>query len=487
MHYADWFARHAATRPNRVAIATPQGRITYRDFHRALHATAFRLKECGIESGQTVAICALDPMLLCLLIASLNRVGCVPMVTNRPLRAGAAVQLPSGLRVDRILLEQPYQGEPVAGALDVHLDWLKVSAEETRVWSEPGLRDENARAHIFTSSGTTGTPKAVPRSTADIEAHLFKLNIGILATSRLANTAIQFGLRSAIGYQGAFATLWAGGTVFLGFPEVRIPALVARQAIERIEASPVQYQAILAGLGRDALDLSSLKLAVVGGSPISASLVAQIRNRLCRTLIGRYGATEIGMCAFGPLRASDPPGHSGHLVPWMEAEAIDADGNVVKAGEEGVLRFRCAEMAGAYLNDAEATATHFRDGWFYPGDNGAIGETRTLTISGREKDVINAGGVKVAPEAIEKVVRAFAGVKDCASFGIADHAGIETIWAAVVADDTVDLDALAKFCRPRLGVRAPRRFLKLAELPRNETGKIMRNELQRLAAGAGAP
>jgi|SRR5579871_794836 len=484
MHYADWLARHAATRPSKVAVATPNGRMTYAGLYRALNAVAFRLTDAGIRRGETVAICALNPTLAIVLIASLNRMGAVPLVTNRPLKPGVPIQLPDGLAIDRILVEQPYKGEPAANAMEVHLDWLKIDPAVTRTFDGPGLADEHALAHIFTSSGTTGALKAIGFSTTELQARILKRSFGVFAGSRTSPLLCQFGLRSSIGYQAAFGSLWAGGTVYLGFADARVPQLVARQGIERIEASPAQFQGILEAIGSSRVDFSSLKFVLVGGSLISGRLVAAIRNRLCRTLIVQYGATELGMCAFGPIRASDPSGSCGHLVPWIEAEAVDGDGRVLDTGQAGTLRFRAPEMAKAYLNDPEATAAHFRNGWFYPGDLGAIGVARTLTISGRESEVINAGGVKVAPQMIEKVVLAFPGVTDCASFGIADTMGIETIWAAIVANEKADLTGLAKFCGAKLGARAPARFLKLRQLPRNETGKVMHSELQRLARNA---
>src|SRR5271156_568944 len=87
MGYADWFRRHAATRPNFVAIATPRISLTYEQFHRALHRTAYRLAESNIEAGQVVGVCIKDQALHCVLIAALNRMGCVHTSLQRPLLA----------------------------------------------------------------------------------------------------------------------------------------------------------------------------------------------------------------------------------------------------------------------------------------------------------------------------------------------------------------------------------------------------------------
>jgi acyl-CoA synthetase (AMP-forming)/AMP-acid ligase II len=139
-------------------------------------------------------------------------------------------------------------------------------------------------------------------------------------------------------------------------------------------------------------------------------------------------------------------------------------------------------MISGYLNDPEANAEHFKDGWFYPGDTGHISEDRVLTVTGRVSERINAGGVKVSPEIVEQAILPFEGIAECAAFGAPDAIGAEQIWLAIVANKDLDFEELRKHCTAKLGVRAPRQFLTLAALPRNETGKVLRAELVELAA-----
>jgi acyl-CoA synthetase (AMP-forming)/AMP-acid ligase II len=169
-------------------------------------------------------------------------------------------------------------------------------------------------------------------------------------------------------------------------------------------------------------------------------------------------------------------------MPWVEAEAVDSEGTPLPAGKEGIIRFRCEEMALSYLNDEAGTADFFRDGWFYPGDLGSIDAARAMTITGRSTERINAGGVKIAPGLIERALLEFEGVEDCAAFGVPNRQGIENIWAAIVANKKIDLDALRKYCGTKLGDNSPREFLVLDELPRTETGKIRRGDLLVLAS-----
>src|SRR5262249_58648191 len=92
-----------------------------------------------------------------------------------------------------------------------------------------------------------------------------------------------------------------------------------------------------------------------------------------------------------------------------------------------------------------------------------------------------AGGVKASPERMEEAVLPFEGIVECAAFGAPDALGMQQIWLAVVATKEIDLEKLRQHCAAKLGVRAPRQFLTLGELPRSETGKVLRAELIELA------
>ena len=189
------------------------------------------------------------------------------------------------------------------------------------------------------------------------------------------------------------------------------------------------------------------------------------------------------MVSFGLIQDDSAPGRCGVLVPWVQGETVDENDRLLPAGQDGILRFRCDDMVTGYLNDAEASRRFFKDGWFYPGDTGTVTARRHVIVSGRTAEVINAGGVKVAPEVIENVVRTYAGITDCAVFSVPGPTGLPAIWCAIVVDREIDLAALGRHCGAQLR-RAPQFFLKLPELPRNRTGKILRRSLPELARAA---
>jgi acyl-CoA synthetase (AMP-forming)/AMP-acid ligase II len=137
-------------------------------------------------------------------------------------------------------------------------------------------------------------------------------------------------------------------------------------------------------------------------------------------------------------------------------------------------------MAG-YYHDPENTAARTEaDGFRSTGDIGFLDVDGFLTLVGRETDLIITGGFNVYPAEVENVVAAQAGVRECAVFGLPDDIWGEAVVAVVSPEDGAELDpdALRQAVRPLLGgVKTPKRIDVVAELPRNDNGKILKRVL----------
>ncbi|MDA8251243.1 MAG: hypothetical protein M0Z28_19015 [Rhodospirillales bacterium] len=138
-------------------------------------------------------------------------------------------------------------------------------------------------------------------------------------------------------------------------------------------------------------------------------------------------------------------------------------------------------VVAGYLGPAAASRTAFRDGWFYPGHRGAVSDGQVLTITGRDREMIDIGGSEVSPRFIETVLLSDPGVKEAAAFAITGADGLPEIWAAIGADTPVAGDRLDRACARRLGAVAPRFILHLKHLPRSETGQVLIPALAELA------
>jgi acyl-coenzyme A synthetase/AMP-(fatty) acid ligase len=204
-------------------------------------------------------------------------------------------------------------------------------------------------------------------------------------------------------------------------------------------------------------------------------LLSEARAQLCPNVICAYGSTELGPVAYGPasaMRGID--GATGFVMPGETIEIIGKDGAPLPPEQEGVVRIR-SETIGSYFVPTADDAEIFRDGWFYPGDVGKLMPDGLLVITGRVNEVINRGGDKLAPEVIEGVLRLMPEIADAAVFAVPNT---DQIWAAVVGKAPLKHEGILAFCKQKLAGMAPDRIFELDRIPRNDMGKIIRDEMR---------
>jgi acyl-coenzyme A synthetase/AMP-(fatty) acid ligase len=242
--------------------------------------------------------------------------------------------------------------------------------------------------------------------------------------------------------------------------------------------SVAQMQGVVKALG-DGAPPPSLRTVRIIGSRITAPQLRQMRARLCNHVISVYGSTEMGRITNAePADLERDEGAVGMVAPFATAEVVDVDGRAMSAGRDGAIRVKSDEMA-VYVDEAGRPVPLVDgQGWFYPGDVGHFEVDGLLVVTGRTGEVINRGGVVVAPEAIEEVLRGFAGVEDVAVVGVTTASGVDEIWAAVVPAGKIDAQGMLNAARARLMERAPDRLFQVARLPRGESGKVMRNAVR---------
>ncbi len=178
-----------------------------------------------------------------------------------------------------------------------------------------------------------------------------------------------------------------------------------------------------------------------------------------------------------------PENSFARLADGVEAEIVDADDHPLPPGEVGLVRFRGDGYPTGYLDDPEATARAFRDGWFYPGDLATLNDQGYLFFKGRADDVINNGGAKFYPIEVETVLLAHPAVSEAAVFAWPHPRLGQTAAACVVTRAPVSKRALQEFCAERLaGYKVPQLIAKLRELPKNPMGKVLKSELKRWLA-----
>ena len=118
---------------------------------------------------------------------------------------------------------------------------------------------------------------------------------------------------------------------------------------------------------------------------------------------------------------------------------------------------------------------------FYPGDVAVVNKDGLVFLKGRSDEVMNFDGILVGPTEIESVLRQHPTVIEVAAFALPSMQHQDIPAAAIVSSQPLPLNDLQRFCAERLGIRAPRTFVQLDEIPKNPAGKILRRRVTELA------
>jgi len=168
----------------------------------------------------------------------------------------------------------------------------------------------------------------------------------------------------------------------------------------------------------------------------------------------------------------------------IRLEIVDALGEVLPAGQTGEIRVRGPGVVTAYLDNPEASANSFRDGWFHPGDLGYLTPRGALVLQGRKDDMMIFDGMNIYPAEIEQALADHPAVREVAAFAV-PHEQLQDVPAAAVVLSQPACEAeQVEHARRTLGIKHPRRVFVLADFPRNAIGKILKRELRRMAATA---
>ena len=445
------------------------GRLVMQMSIIANHATSR-----GLKAKDVVALSIEEPLLHAVVILALTQAGMVTVsVAGHP--------PPPGLKIDAVISSRAYPFAPAARHFILDMSWMSGNAAPIET-TPSGADASDQPCRIILTSGTTGESKAVALSHAMVMARNARFEYAL--GNRLPNVSrlyMNMGLAAALGFQFLTHILARGGTLF--FRGDSMENTLCSFEIFRIEAmlaTPTTLSQLLAVCDQHPLIDVHLDTILSSGSLLPKSLLERVRPRLCSHLVTGYGSTETAMSATAPAhRIADIQGAAGYVTPGIRIEIVDEADRLLPAGTEGIIRIASEFGIDGYLDDAIESAAVFRNGWFYPGDLGSLKPDNLLVISGRQNDVLNAGGGKIAAEKVEAALLAYRGVREAAVFMRTSASGVEEVWAAIVTSETVDAEALRTHCAAHMPhVFVPVHVVPMDRLPVNATGKVDRPRLK---------
>ena len=359
------------------------------------------------------------------------------------------------------------------------------------VGRDPGVDPEDVCLVMY-SSGTTGRPKGVALTQANMLAHTHNAHEG-------------WGFDDGDKNMVSMPLFHVGGSSYVLFGiHDGIPSVMTRdpdgaslagaimQGANRTFLVPAVLAQVLQS-GDDAIKLfGQLKTYCYGAAPMPLPLLrAAIKAWPDTDFIQVYGLTELcGVITHLMPEAHRDEAHperlvsAGRLIPGAELKVVDPDSlEEVGVGEHGELWFRTPQLMKGYLNKPEATAEVItEDGWFRTGDMGKVDADGFVYVEDRLKDMIISGGENIYSPEVERVLAEHPAVAEVAVIGVPDDRWGETVKAVVSLHPGAEAgeEELIAFCQESLArFKCPRSVDVLDALPRNPTGKILKRDLRK--------
>jgi acyl-coenzyme A synthetase/AMP-(fatty) acid ligase len=466
-----------------AAICVPGpgiGLVSYRRLDQFIHNVSRRLQAFGLPERSIVAIGISDVIFHAVVLLAATRLGMITVSLRE-----RDVALP--VKANALIADKEHPLAHIGPVILADLSWTEGDGRPLEPHLLPQTHEDDLCRLILTS-GTSNTPKAVPLS-----HRLVANRIARHATfgNRLPNCSRIYAdlpIPSSLGFQFLIYTLARGGTVFFPGPDFASTLRVIEDyEVQCLIGSPGAFENLLKWFETIAPYQSNAELMVCAGDVLSQSLSARLRGRICSHLLSIYGSTEASMTAVAYAHEiAHVSGAVGFVTPGVIIQTVDAAGTLLPPGKEGQIRIRSEFAVDHYLGDPDESKRVFRDGWFYPGDLGTLSQDGLLVITGREQAVLNLGGDKVSPEAIEATLSQFPGIAEAAATAVPNALGNNEVCALVVAREKIDEQKLRAYCDARIGrPLAPVKFLFVDTLPRNENGKLDRRRLSEMFRSSG--
>jgi len=343
-------------------------------------------------------------------------------------------------------------------------------------------------ADILFTSGTTGRSKGVLTAHRQTiaAARVWGTNGGVTPDDNYLVISPFF---HSYGYKVGIVTgILFGCTIFpvAAFDARETLRLITEERISIVPGAPTIFYSLLQLPEFADADTSSLRFANIGAATIPVELIRSMYHEMGFGLVlPAFGMTECvvaTMCRPGDSEEVVAT-TNGRVLEGLEMRIVDLEtGEELGPDQQGEVQFRGDMVMLGYLDDDEATAAAIdADGWLHTGDVGSVDAAGNMRITDRIKDMFISGGFNVYPAEIEHLLQGLDGVKEAAVIGVPDDRMGEVGKAFVVRTEgsTLSEDDVLAHVRERLAnFKVPRSVAFVDVLPRNLSGKVLKNELR---------
>ncbi|RJR31344.1 MAG: long-chain-fatty-acid--CoA ligase [Desulfobacteraceae bacterium] len=346
---------------------------------------------------------------------------------------------------------------------------------------------ESDQCQLMYTSGTTGRPKGAVITHGNVLWNLVNTILGredhpgqvSVIVGPLYHTAAlnnHFTIQVALG----------GKSVLIGrFDPEELLRIVQREKVNVISGAPAFYHLLMQHPGAWGFDRSSITKCTAGADKLSKETKRKLLEFFPNAsgVYDVYGCTEASPCItiLTAEQSRERHGSVGKALPFLQAMVVDERDKPLGPGQVGEIVCKGPNVMQGYHRLPGATAQAIRDGWLHTGDLAYVDEEGFFYIVDRKKDMIVSGGENIYPREVEEVLLSHPAIADAAVVGEPDELWGESVKAAIVLKKGASLSAqeVIDYCKLHLaGYKKPRKVAFMEELPRNASGKVMKQHLR---------
>jgi len=484
--------------PQKTAVIFKDQAVTFGDLDALIDEMAAQFSTLGMQRGDCVVLGIPNSLLFEIVFFAVLRNDAVAFLVPVDSNPEEMRTIVSGVSVDFSIVPEN-TSLPALGELE-HASGklLAVGSKENKysarlLHEQPGLfhADADSRAQQATdgyiarmvSSGSTGANKHVLRSGESINhmCSAIKQSYGIIDEDVLLDLAPPHHI---IGSGLIMLAAYLCTTIVLEekFVPTQILEDIQRYHVSMFMISPFIFDMLSQTAGVEQYDLSSLRLAISVGAPLTEDVYRRIHERCNIPLHELYGSTEATIVTFRLDTGNFEKGMVGIPTTETTVKIFDDQYNELPVGRVGTIAAASPMVVKSYFNGSIPTRQGFHNDFLCIGDQGFLDEHGRLHVVGRSNLVINVGGRKVDIGEVEHVLNTHPSVVESGVYGVTEG-NTEMVAAAVArSNETVTAEELMRWCRTHLSAyKVPKRIVFVSALPRHQTGKIMRQKLPQLS------
>jgi acyl-CoA synthetase (AMP-forming)/AMP-acid ligase II len=486
----------------RTVMVTGKGeRCTYGQFNDRVNALAWSLRERGIVRDDAVGLLLPNAIAFNVAYFAPQKLGAVTVPVNYRNSPREVTHILDRAGVDILIADIAYEELATRSTAELTgIDVITVgdgtfeTLLENDTAEPPAVAHGDEVAYIAHTSGSTGVPKLIPHTHDDA------IMGGIQGVHELEARRDDRGLclsplfHTAGLYTFLIPFMFMGGTTILlrEFDPAEALSLMEAEAATAIFGVPAQYRAMLQVEDLEAYDLSSLRQARTGASPMIRDTIERVKETFSENFYNVYGLTECqqNVVVNTPQDPDEKEESIGKATYFWEVRVVepaepadlDTEAEVSRPGT-GLLLAKGPSAMEGYLGQPEQTVESLHDGWVNTGDIAEIDADGYLYVIDRMDNMLVSGGENVYPQEVERVLDSHPSVVECGVFGTDDERWGTQVSAAVVLAADITTERLDQYLRDSAELadfKRPREYVVTDEIPRGPSGSIRRDALRSL-------